>query len=51
MFGLIPPAWKQIAQALSQFCCRSLLWYGFQKFPPVTSAISMLYERNRSSSV
>jgi hypothetical protein len=27
------------------------LWYGFQKFPPVTSAISMLYERNRSSTL
>src|ERR1700745_464722 len=26
-------------------------WYGFQKFPPVTSAISMLYEAKRSSTV
>src|SRR5579862_2297909 len=27
------------------------LWYGFQQFPPVTSAISMLYEANRSATV
>src|SRR5512142_1167980 len=45
--GVEPDSVRFVERAAEKF----RLWYGFQKFPPVTSAISMLYEANRASTV
>ena len=52
MFGFMPAGVEADCGGCVA-CAAAELWprYGFQKFPPVTSAISMLYEANRSSTV
>jgi hypothetical protein len=52
MFGFMPAGVEaDRARRAASAVAELWLWYGFQKFPPVTSAISMLYEANRSSTV